>query len=239
MKLYNQLIYNCMALLEQDRGKRLQLEDAGVWQDVGKHNLILKQEMAYELGGGTSPSVSGLMFTSDAALVEQDEILLYGPDLPELTKNVPYARLTFLRAEADALGKGNQMYEAMKRIGYTRYHVNPFGYMMRISSAREQEPVRIGKQALDAGLDFAKAGKLFLEGYRKHPEVSAVKIIYITRQDFPYRRLEALVRQADQITESLNELFQNLKMDCSVCGLKAVCDEVEGMRELHFSQKKR
>jgi hypothetical protein len=28
--------------------------------------------------------------------------------------------------------------------------------------------------------------------------------------------------------------MQNINFDCSTCNLKPICDEVEGMRELHF-----
>lgn len=58
--------------------------------------MILPSEMAYELGGGTHKAVSGLAFTSDRELVGEDEILLFGPDLPEI-ENIDYARLTMIR----------------------------------------------------------------------------------------------------------------------------------------------
>jgi hypothetical protein len=99
----------------------------------------------------------------------------------------------------------------------------------------ERESVRVGREALRAGLDFSKVGGLFLDGYRRHPEVLAAKLIFITLPDFPYEELGRQVRQAEKITGALDHIFKNLRMDCSSCELKEVCDEVEGMRALHSS----
>jgi hypothetical protein len=41
---------------------------------------------------------------------------------------------------------------------------------------------------------------------------------------------------ADGITSTLTHILEGLPTDCSVCQLKDVCDEVEGMKELHFGK---
>jgi hypothetical protein len=43
----------------------------------------------------------------------------------------------------------------------------------------------------------------------------------------------------EMITDSLNHIYENLKMDCSVCGQKAICDEVEGLKEMHMKRENR
>jgi hypothetical protein len=40
----------------------------------------------------------------------------------------------------------------------------------------------------------------------------------------------------DKITLTLNHIMDGLATDCSVCSFKQVCDEVEGMKELHFKK---
>ena len=59
-------------------------------------------------------------------------------------------------------------------------------------------------------------------------------MLFITLPDFPYDELEALARRGEALTSSLHRIFDNLVMDCSACSLKPVCDQVEGLRELHF-----
>lgn len=240
MKLYDEFIKNSLALLEGQPGHTLKLpESHKTWPDAADHNLILRSEMAYELGGGNLPAVSGLGFTSSHDLVNSDELWLYGPDLPDIKEDTAYARLTFLRVAEDSLGEDDAAYAAIRRIEYTRYHMNPDGYMMRISSASEREPVRISHKALKDGLNFEKVGGLFLTGYHNHSQVIAAKVIFITLDNFPYQKLDAKVREAEKITMTLDHIFKNLKMDCGVCNMKQVCDQVEEMRELHFAQIKK
>ena len=40
------------------------------------------------------------------------------------------------------------------------------------------------------------------------------------------------------LTKAIDHIFKNVIMDCQACSLQEICDEVEGMRELHFGQKK-
>lgn len=246
MNLYDNVIKESLSLLDDFELRKLHAycrEGQRLWEDAGKSNMILRSDMAYELGGGTNAAISGMYFSFDANLLKGDELLLYGPDLPDIHRDIPYARLTFIQLEntmeADVLDKEKQRiqyYDLFKKLEYTRFHVHPKGYMSRISAANNREPVRIGKQAISDGLTFEAAGQLMINAYHSISNVKSVKLLYITEETFPYQRLEMLTKKAGQITESLNSIFNNLAMDCSVCGLKPVCDEVEGMKELHFSQ---
>lgn len=235
MRLYDKLIAQALQLIASSGGDQLMRGQCRgeACRDSGEFDLILKSDMAYELGGGSLPAVSGLFFTSDQSFVPEDEIWRLGADLPEITEDVPYARLTLIRVAEGCFSGEAEAYSDLRKMEYTRYHVNPEGYMMRISTASEREPVRISRKALNQGLSFEKAGRSFIKGYRSHPKVEAVKLIFVTAADFPYERLAKLAHQGEQITKSMNHIFNNLVMDCSACNLKPVCDEVEGLRELH------
>ena len=50
------------------------------------------------------------------------------------------------------------------------------------------------------------------------------------------RSLRTRRRSVDKITLTLNHIMDGLATDCSVCSFKQVCDEVEGMKELHFKK---
>ena len=252
MTVYDGVIGECEEMLESFEavsGKRLSLERGRSWQQEESGKIIMRDETVCELGGGVMPAPSGIAFTSGNIADEsgtdsddacgEDEIWLYGPDLPELTGNVPYARLTFLQVDDSGWGDNAKAYEAMRRIDYTRYHVYPRGYMMRVSVAESREPVRVSGRAVEEGLDFAVVGGMLADAYHIHPEVRKVKIIFITAPDFNYDLIVPKVEKMGKITRSLDKIFDNLIMDCRSCNLKPVCDEVEGMRELHMKQNAR
>ena len=41
-------------------------------------------------------------------------------------------------------------------------------------------------------------------------------------------------KKVHDITMTLSKILEGMPTDCTTCGLKDVCDEVEGLRELHF-----
>lgn len=232
MNLYDNVVQECFDILSKYNGRKLDVHKSD-WEQESEQRLILKSEMAYELGGSSNWAISCLAFSNPYEDMK-DEIWLYGPDLKEITKDTDYARLTVLSTDDREWNECDKTYAGLRNIDYTRYHVYPKGFMMRISSSAAREPVRISKEAIQAGLDFERVGNIFVEKYHSHKEVKAVKIIFITEKNFPYELLNNKAEKMEKITESLNKIFGNLIMDCSSCSLKKVCDEVEGMKELHF-----
>ncbi|MDC7278437.1 carbon monoxide dehydrogenase [Butyrivibrio fibrisolvens] len=237
MKLYDETIKCIMSSLDGAPLKQLDIANAN-WADAGDHNLILRADMAYELGGGTCPAVSAMGVTASTELVSADEVYLLGPDLSEIKEDQPYARIALVRVAEDSLGDGNVLYNAIRKIEYVRYHINPEGYMTRISASNGREPVRVSREAIDKGLGFAQVGKLFLDKYHENKNIEAVKLIFITQPDFDYKALAENSRHLEEITGTIDHIFKNVTMDCGSCSLQQICDEVEGLRELHFKERK-
>lgn len=234
MKLYDETIRKVRALLSSE--KQQLPHDATAWPSVSDRSMLLRSDMAYELGGGSLPALGVTLVTASKDLVPGDGVFLTGPDLPEIDADTPFARIALVRVGEDTLGEGKKLYRAIRNLEYTRYHFYPEGFMLRVSSSKRRESVRIGKEALKKGLNFAKTGSRMIAAFHSHPEVEAVEIHYVTANGFPYQELEALGREGERITETLDHMMKNLVMDCGVCGLKQVCDEVEGLREIHFHE---
>jgi CO dehydrogenase/acetyl-CoA synthase beta subunit len=234
MKLYDEAINT---LLEKIRDLSTVCLDYthSKWEDVGDQNLILRHDMAYELGGGSLDAISCMGVTSDSTLVPNDEVLLIGPDLDEIKEDTSYARIALVRVPEDGLGTGNALYNAVRKIEYVRYHVNPKGYMTRISASNGREPVRVSSEALNEGLSFKHIGHVFLDKYHENPNIEAVKLIFITDPSFDYKALRTDASMLEGITGTIDHIFKNVVMDCNACNLKPICDEVEGLKELHFS----
>ncbi|MCH5344942.1 MAG: carbon monoxide dehydrogenase [Acetatifactor sp.] len=233
MRLYDKDILACKKLLEERASRRLPTVKS--WRCTDQEALVLRSDMAYELGGGTKAAVSGLGFTTDSDLVPESGVFLIGPDLPEIREDVSCARITLLRLEGVEGLESQQLYSVFRKLEYTRYHIYPEGYMMRISTVKEREPVRISKASLKEGMDFAGVGACFAEQYAGDPWVKAVQTYFVTDPGADYGALQKCARRFEQITESMNLVFQGFSMDCSTCGQRELCEEIDGLKELHKS----
>lgn len=208
-----------------------------VWNKVTNRSMILRSDMAYELGGAKKYGIGLTLCSEDDPYLDVDRVFLRGKDLPELTADSHYARVALVKIKKDNGLTGEKLYSNIRAIEYTRHHVYPEGFMMRVSSSQNVESIRIGKDALKKGLTFAKAGKLMIEEFHKHPLVEAVHLYYITEEEFPYQELKEVAAKSERITRTIDHMLKNAGMDCNVCNLQEVCDEVEGLRELHFGMK--
>lgn len=233
MGLYDAVIASAEALCDGFPCRKLPAADT-LWPDAGKENLIFRQDMAYELGGQTSATFAlGLTAATDTQTLEEG-IFLFGSDLPEIKSDVPYGRIALIQVEEGTLGQGNRLYNAIKKMEFVRYHVNPEGFMTRVSLMNGRESARVSKTALQKGLTFSQVGTMMLEEYHKNPSIKAVKLIFVTDSGFPFRQLQELARQSDKITRAIDHILGAGMTDCNVCSLQKVCGEVEGMKELHF-----
>lgn len=233
MKLYDEIIDGWYALLKDFSLRSLPL--SGLWPDTGERNMILRSDMAYELGGESLPALGATAVTVGG--FAEDRLLLCGPDLPEILLDGPYARLTVASVKDGLPDQGGALYQAIKKIDFVRYHVNPEGFMTRISAIQGRESARVSREALKKGLTFAQVGGRMLASYHENPKIQAVRLIYITDPAFPYGELEALVKKSREITRAIDHAMTAAMTDCNVCSLKKVCDEVEGIRQLHFGQE--
>ena len=236
MKLYDPIISNILTLCEQASSRKLPVCHVD-WLDLGKENLIFRQDMAYELGGGGDRffALGATAVTDDPALVREDEIVLIGKDLPEISADTSYARIALVRVAPDTLGEGNALYNAVKQMEYVRYHVNPEGFMTRVSLMNGTESARVSKKALEKGLTFTQVGNLMLRQFHKNARIVSVKLIFITDPCFPFSALKEAVRETEKITRAIDHILKNGMTDCDRCSLQKVCEEVEGMKALHFN----
>lgn len=238
MELYNQIIKETDELLKYVAPKRWDFSPSDAWHDNGSSELIMQRDSAYELGGSDKPALNYSCVTTDMSLVAKDEILLYGPDLKEIKADTAYARIAVITVSSME-GKNEEIYKSLCDLEFVKYHVFPTGYMIRISPESNREQVRIGKQSLKDGMSFQNIGSAFIRKYKENPNVKNVKLIFVTDEAADFKALTAHAKSVDSITRTFNHILDGLPTDCSSCQLKPLCDEVEGMRELHFNQEKK
>ncbi len=242
MKLYDEIIKEWEELLGEiavgsktgEAVQALSLEGAN-WPTVDDRSMILRSDMAYELGSGNLPGIGLTLITDSQELLPEDGLFLVGDDLPDISKDNSFGRVTVLRVEPGLLKEGDALYKAIRNLEYTRYHFYPEGFMMRVSASKSKENVRISKDALKKGLTFEKTGRQMMDAFKSHKGVQAVSMTYITAPDFPFEKLMNLQKKAEAITKAIDHIGAGAIMDCNACNLQPVCDEVEGLRELQFS----
>ena len=233
MELYNALIKETLGLLENGSPREWAYQPADVWKDLGQSELVLQKDAAYELGASGKGSANYVLFTSSAELVDRDRILLYGQDLKDIRGDVDFARIVLLRV--GVLDDDNeQVYRVLKDIEFSKYHIYPEGYMVRMSPEDYREQVRVSKQAVRRGVSFRNIGANYIREYKKDPNVLNATVIFLTAPGFDYKAMKDTAKKANDVTNTLTHILEGLSTDCSVCALKDVCDEIEGMKELHF-----
>ena len=233
MELYNSLIKESNSLLEKGRPRVWEYSPGDAWKDIGSSELVLQKDAAYELGAMGKGSANYVLFTSSPELVDKDQILLYGADLGEIKGEVDFARIVLLRVGLID-GDDEAVYRTLKDIEFAKYHVYPEGYMVRMSPESYREQVRVSKQALKKGVSFKNIGANYITAYKKDPNVLNATVIFVTAPGYDYGAMKKLAKKANDVTGTLTHILEGLPTDCSVCALKDICDEVEGMKELHF-----
>lgn len=224
MKFFDSLILETEKLISSLPKK--EFSKTVSWSDLGQNQVIMRRDTAYELDG------VGFNLVTSAEVC--DGVVLVGDDLGEIKDNRRFARIAVVQIEDN--GDEQKAYNLIKKIDYVKYHTFPDGYMIRSTSRSHKESVRVSKNAISDGADFCKIGSLMIEKYKEIPAVKGVKIFFITAPEADYGESERIANKNHQITETLNHVMNSINFDCDTCNLKAICDEVEGMKELHFKR---
>ena len=241
MELYNSIIEKVNGHLGRTVPKKYAYNPDKTWEDVGGNQLIMMKESAYELGGDNKPAVNYACISSDDYVTE-DEIWVYGKDLSEIHGSVPFARIVLVKVSG-LKGEGEEdtepLFRAIQDIDFVKYHVYPKGYMIRSSSDSFREQVRVSKDAVRKGISFREVGNSYIKEYKKNPNVLAVRVIFATVDDADYAEMKKDAKKVRDITKTLSKILEGMSTDCHSCSLKEICDEVEGLKELHFGKEKK
>ena len=167
--------------------------------------------------------------------------MVCGPDLNELNGDSHYARIALLRVgdiESDDEDDTEQAFRAIQDMDFREVPCVPQGLY---------DPHQLGIQPGTGayqpgggaeGHERSAASARTLSGsISSNRNILAVKLLFITAPDADYAALTRDAKTVKDITMSLTKILEGMPTDCGSCNLKAICDEVEGMRELHFGKE--
>ena len=222
MNLFDDIISTVQALTTTS--KSLCIHESKI-EDAKNQNMVFQSDTAFELIGNsiTLPS-------SDILL--KDGIYLIGKDLNEINQDTQFCRIVLVQIK-ETEKKAQDLFNLLKALDFTKYHVSPKGFMMRVSSMKEKESIRVSKKGLHNGLNFEEVGNHFLKAYHIHSNVIAVEVIFITDESFDYNSLHQLSKKVKDRTNLIDHMTKDMTMNCNTCHEKVICDAVDGMKELH------
>lgn len=232
MELFNSLIKETKELVTGEP-QVWSYSERDMWKDLGASELVLQKDAAYELGAHGKGSANYVLFTSNAELVDSDQVLLYGPDMKDIKGDCDFARIVLLRIGMID-GDDDKVYRTLKDIEFAKYHVYPEGYMVRMSPESYREQIRVSSKAVKQGISFRNVGMNYIREYKKNVNVLNATVIFVTAPGLDYTAMRDLAKKCNAAASTLSHIMEGLPTDCSVCSLKGICDEVEGMKELHF-----
>ncbi len=236
MNLFNDEIKEVYELLNSLEKKELPITDQ-LLEDVGPNNMIFRDECAYELGDKKSLSFD----LSSSSIDVEDRIYLVGKDLSEIQGNEDFMRITLLQIKDEGSNggglTGDALYNRLEQIKLTKYRVSPKGYMLRTSTGN-REKVRVSKDVARKS-SFSQIGSAYMQAYKKLDYVEHVTILFIVGHagdSSLYDRLSKIASKKAEITDTIDHILKGFMInDCDSCSAKELCDEVEGLREIHQS----
>ena len=227
MEFFDLLIGELSDLLNTEKMKFYPYSSENLWEEEDISHVILGRDMLSELDGTGFNLVTSKEVT--------DGVFVIGDELQNIKGKRKFTRVTVVQINDSS--DEQKSYNLIRKIDYVKYHFFPKGFMIRTSSRAHKEGVRVSKTAAKNGISFSLIGNLLIKKYKETPAVKGVAVYYITDEKADYGRLEAMAEKSNRITETLNHVMNSIKFDCDTCNLKPICDEVEGMKELHFKNK--
>ena len=230
MRLYNKLINELKGLLISSK----QLNNGNLLNTSDKNSVIFLSDTAFELGGSNKPCVSGLAVSSDVSF--SNSVYLLGNDLNKIKADSPFCK--FVHIQIEDFEDEQNTFNKIKELESLRYHLSVEGFMTRASALNMREQIRISKKVIKSGVSFADYGHTLLNEYLKFSYVKSAEIYFATEFN-DYEKLNSVAKKISQTTSALNHIFDNVMFDCSTCNLKEICDEVDGLKELHLKSVKK
>ena len=234
MNVYDNLVKETLEVLGRQDFRQLSVKESS-WNMLQANEFLMGREVAFELGDRFRDSIVYNVQTSDSGLIGEDKIFLLGPDLPQIKGNMNFSRVALFNI--DDIPDPNKAYIGVRKLNYERYKIIPEGYMILSSSFENKENVRVSKKAIKKGLDFETLGNLYIQRYKQLPGVNHVQIFFLVGDPPCVKDLMAVSKKVNEVTDAFDHILKNVILDCDVCPLQSICEDIEALRELHFSMK--
>lgn len=248
MNIFDQTIKQIINQISKQKVTKLN-EGVSAWNASLTNPFLMERDTYMELGGYPKESINIYVPSSnmdkllegacdDSKCMLRDGIYLIGDAslLKSKQKHISFGKIILLSVDDIPDDKWydftqkelltdakNYMQDIMQRQSPTHYTMN----------------LRIGKKAIRNGFCFDAMGKRVHNTFSQMEYVKDAVVILLAGDNDLYKSLLEQAERIKEITLTLNHIFDGIDMDCGHCDLSVVCNEVEGMRELHKKQRER
>jgi CO dehydrogenase/acetyl-CoA synthase beta subunit len=235
MKIFNPSIDELHVLADQLATQRTSQQTLykpeKSWPRGSSGEIILGSDTALELGHPQTESVVFLLWTDDLNKIRNQRTTLIGPELNEIVESkAPYCKIIFIGGHGFS---EENAYERWQQLDTLRLSLNLKGQMLRAIPQQNREWSRISKSAMESGLSFSTIGNELIRDYLELDYVDAVELLQITSSVADIEPFKAIGENVQQLTAAMNRIFDNLELDCDACDFSEVCEEIEGLKEMH------
>jgi len=206
------------------------------WQAGGKKNIVLAQDTGIELGNPRQESLSLILWAEEHVHIQDGRITVIGPDLPDAQgKSLPFAKIVM--AAVHGFDEENTC-DRWQEMDLLRFDINLAGFMMRAVSQYQREWSRVSHVALENGFSFSMLGSALMDRMKAKEYIDGVEILFVTESPEAIRELREVANDAMAIIGALNRMNEEIEANCPACDYRAVCDAVDGLREMHSRRGK-
>ncbi len=241
MNIFNPIIKEIHGY-KQDKHQRglsrkFRTEEASPWPKAGNRDIILMPDLAVEFGSPETASVSFILWTGDASLVEDGKITLVGPDVTQTTvRHNPLGKVVI--AEVTGFDETNAFYRN-REIYLKKFDLSLKGVMLRSASHYMAEWNRISTAAVRKGLSFHHLGSALIDEYKRLDYVNSAEVVYITSSDGDVNALYEPGNRAARTIQAMSKMVNEMSYDCSGCDYQDLCGEAAELRSLKARLKKK
>ncbi len=234
MGLFKDPLKSIAAYLEQaGAGGRLRETSCDLltaWPE--KSSLVLQEDTAVELGGSRG-SLFMFLWSAQPKVITPGRISLIGPDLLETGETaVPLTQIVLVK------GSFENDYETYQQLSDAVFDTRLEGVSTRIWPDRQKIWCRVSKDAMDRGFSLMRYGATLINSLNKLTAVDEVEVIFATEAMSKGKLLAPAAEKVQDIVEALLQIYEDTHFDCETCEYSEVCEEVEGLREIHEGLRK-
>ena len=201
------------------------------WPRGARNPFLMERDAAAELGGYPRESINLILSTStevddkDGVFIIGEQDMLAGSD-----KHISFGKIVILTVSGV---EDDRIYDYTQQVQMADSRLFFENIMVRTSPKQFMTNLRIGKAAMAEGFSLEAMGRTIHDYFMELPQVTAAKVVLIAGETPVYRQLMPIAENVKHITAALNTMFDGIDMDCGSCAMSPICDEVEGLRQLH------